>query len=101
MPGHAANLAAGMPPAQAETRDAAVAAPRSAAQVESPTLAELEDELFPLDAEDGPGLPEQLSTQDFDPSALADLIGHAEQGDHDSQDVFSQGGFLPGAEKGR
>lgn len=101
MPGHAANPAADVPPAQAEAKGAAVAAPRSAAQVESPTLAELEDELFPLDAEDGLGLPEQLSTQDFDPSTLADLIGHAEQGDHDSQDVFSQGGFLPGAEKGR
>ena len=101
MPGHATNPAADAPPAQAEARGAAVAAHRSAAQVESPTLAELEDELFPLDAEDGPGLPEQLSTQDFDPSALADLIGHAEQGDHDSQDVFSQGGFLPGAERGR
>ncbi|MBB5142907.1 FliH/SctL family protein [Desulfovibrio intestinalis] len=101
MPGHAANPAADVSPAQAETRGAAVPAPRSAVQVESPTLAELEDELFPLDAEDGLGLPEQSSSQDFDPSALADLIGHAEQGDHDSQDVFSQGGFLPGAEKGR
>ncbi|MFT4301275.1 MAG: FliH/SctL family protein [Desulfovibrio sp.] len=101
VPVHAASSIADMPPAQAETRKTAVSAPRTAAQVESPTLAELEDELFPLDGEDELGLSEQPSTQAFDPSALADLIDRAEQSVHEGQDVFSQGGFLPGAEKGR
>lgn len=100
MPAHAANPVTDTVQVQGEARGTAVA-PRTTAQIESPTLAELEDELFPLDAEDGHGLPEQPSTQAFDPSALADMIGRAEQGDHEGQDVFSQGGFLPGAEKGR
>ncbi|MDD4702521.1 MAG: FliH/SctL family protein, partial [Desulfovibrio sp.] len=104
-PAHVSGSDAAVPPApapaQAATRGADAVAPRRAAQIESPTLAELEDELFPLDAEDGHSLPQQASPQTFDPSALADLIDRAERAQHEDLDVFSQGGFLPGADKGR
>lgn len=77
-------------------------------QAENPTLAELEDELFPLEAEaEESGLVEQLSPRAFahsDGSGLGGLSGPGGSGGpdgHDDQDVFSQGGFLPGADKGR
>ena len=100
-PGSEATAAAPPVQAQAATKGAAVAAPRTTAQIESPTLAELEDELFPLDAEDGLGFSNQPPAPAFDPSALVDLIDRAERGQPDDQDIFSQGGFLPGAQKGR
>ena len=77
-------------------------------QAENPTLAELEDELFPLEVEaEESGLVEQLSPRAFahsDGSGLGGLSGPGGSGGpdgHDDQDVFSQGGFLPGADKGR
>ena len=92
-------------------------------QAENPTLAELEDELFPLEVEaEESGLAEHLSARAFAPSdgsglsglgglsgldGLAGPAGPAEsagpvgKASHDDQDVFSQGGFLPGADKGR
>lgn len=92
-------------------------------QAENPTLAELEDELFPLEVEaEESGLAEHLSARAFAPSdgsglsglgGLSGLDGLAGpdgpagpagpvgKASHDDQDVFSQGGFLPGADKGR
>lgn len=87
---------------------------RPASQAENPTLAELEDELFPLEVEaEESGLAEHLSPRAFAPSdgsGLSGLDGLAGpvgpdgpdgKGGHDDHDVFSQGGFLPGADKGR
>lgn len=73
---------------------------RAPVQAENPTLAELEDELFPLEieAEEGSGLMEHLSAQAV---ASPDGSGISRPGSHDDHDVFSQGGFLPGADKGR
>ncbi|WP_291439665.1 FliH/SctL family protein [Desulfovibrio sp.] len=56
----------------------------------NPTLAELEDELFPLDDEPAG----EFSGQ----SGHAGPAGQSDSADHD---VFSQGGFLSGAGKGR
>lgn len=87
----------------------AAAKVRPSGQAENPTLAELEDELFPLEveADEESGLVEHLSPRAFatsDNSGLSGLDGTggpAGKGGHDDQDVFSQGGFLPGADKGR
>jgi hypothetical protein len=74
-------------------------------QAVNPTLAELEDELFPLEVEaEESNLAEHLSARAFAPSdgsGLSGLDGLAGPASHDDQDVFSQGGFLPGADKGR
>ena len=89
-------------------------------QADNPTLAELEDELFPLEVEaEESGLAEHLSARAFAPSDGSGLsglgglsgldglagpdgpAGPAGKASHDDQDVFSQGGFLPGADKGR
>ena len=92
-------------------------------QADNPTLAELEDELFPLEVEaEESGLAEHLSARAFAPSdgsglsglgGLSGLDGLAGpdgpagpagpvgKASHDDQDVCAQGGFLPGADKGR
>lgn len=79
---------------------------RTPVQAENPTLAELEDELFPLEieAEEESGLMEHLSAQAVaspDGSGISRPGGLGGTGGHDDHDVFSQGGFLPGADKGR
>ena len=77
---------------------------RPSAQAENPTLAELEDELFPLEAEaEENGPMEHLSPQSVAPSGGSGLSGGSpgEPEGHDEHDIFSQGGFLPGADKGR
>ena len=92
----------------------AAAQVRPSGQAENPTLAELEDELFPLEVEaEESVLAEHLSARTFAPSDGSGLSGlggtggpagiaeSAEKGGQDEQDVFSQGGFLPGADKGR
>lgn len=88
---------------------AAAAKVRPSGQAENPTLAELEDELFPLEveADEESGLVEHLSPRAFatsDDSGLSGPVGTAGpagKDGHDDHDVFSQGGFLPGADKGR
>lgn len=60
---------------------------QSGARPANPTLAELEDELFPLDDEEG--------------GAVSGQPGQSGQSGLADHDVFSQGGFLPGAGKGR
>ncbi len=81
-----------------------------------PTLAELEDELFPLEDELGgmsgqpnpayasgpaghPGQPGPADHADY--SGQPDHPGQPGPADQAGHDVFSQGGFLPGAGKGR
>lgn len=107
-------------PKNANQEMTAAAQAHPSGQAENPTLAELEDELFPLEVEaEESGLAEHLSARAFAPSdgsglsglgGLSGLDGLAGpdgtagpdgKGGHDDQDVFSQGGFLPGADKGR
>ena len=71
-----------------QTVNPAVAQP--GARPANPTLAELEDELFPLDDEEGGAVSGQ--------PGQSGQSGQSGLADHD---VFSQGGFLPGAGKGR
>ncbi len=98
---HAGQEHAGQEHVGQEKAAAAKASP--AAQVENPTLAELEDELFPLEveAEEVSGLVEHLSPRSLGSSGGSGISGQGGPGVHDDQDVFSQGGFLPGADKGR
>lgn len=78
---------------------------RPSVQAENPTLAELEDELFPLEAEaEENGLMEHLSPQSVAPLDVSGFSGPGspvDPEDHEEHDIFSQGGFLPGADKGR
>lgn len=75
------------------------AAAQPVARAANPTLAELEDELFPLDEGLGAGMPvqDELSL----PSGHSTQSDQPEQSTQSGSGVFSQGGFLPGAGKGR
>lgn len=75
------------------------AAAQPVARAANPTLAELEDELFPLDDGLGAGMPGQ--SERSLPSGQSTQSDQPEQSTQSGSDVFSQGGFLPGAGKGR
>ncbi len=92
------------PDAVAPQAGQSAAAP-PAGRAANPTLAELEDELFPLDDEPGSGMPGQdelsLPSGSRDSSGQSTQSVRPEQAAQSGSDVFSQGGFLPGAGKGR
>lgn len=75
------------------------AAAQPVARAANPTLAELEDELFPLDDGLGAGMPGQ--SERSLPSGQSTQSDQPEQSTQSGSDVFSQGGFLPGAGEGR